>query len=167
MYKGKPCLIGLMAASQVIFLMLVFPLLSQASPLNRTAMVEKPAVLAACSKVSDQEMSNIRGCYDKYYFGLDIIINLTGSGALFATRPHGNMPPETVVTQRGISFKDPNVIYQAGIGRHNIFQNVRVMGDNKIVTGVVNLDITIPKSFLRGGLGGIHLPKGSRIGLVY
>jgi hypothetical protein len=169
MHKGKSCRIGLLAAFLVIFPMLMFSFSSssKASPFTQPAMVERPAVLATCSVVSDQELSNIRGRYDTYYFGLDIIINLTGSGASFATRPHANMPPETIITQRGISFKDANVIYQAGIGRHNIFQNVGVMGDNKIVTGVVNLDILIPKSRLMGGQRGITLPKGSRMGLIY
>ena len=167
MCKGKSCRIGLLATVLVIFLTLMFPLSSKASPFTQPAMVESPAVLATCSVVPDQELSDIRGRYDTYYFGLDIIINLTGSGVAFNMRPHGNMPPETIVTQRGISFKDANVVYQAGIGRQNIFQTVRVMGDNKIVTGVVNLDILIPKSFLRGGLSGITLPKGSRMGLVY
>jgi len=167
MCKRKSCRLGLLATALVIFLMGMFPLSSKASPFTQPSMVERPAVLAACSVVSDQELSGIRGRYDTYYFGLDIIINLTGSGPVFATNPHSNMPPGTIVTQRGINFRDPNVSYQAGIGRHNIFQNVRVTGDNKIVTGVVNLDIMIPKSLMMGGHRGLTLPMGSRIGLVH
>ena len=98
---------------------------------------------------------------------MDVIINWTGSGPFYTMRPHANMPPETVVSPTGLSFKDPSVSYQAGIGRNSIYQAVQVTGDNKIVTGLVNLDIMIPKSMTTrspdlGGLG-----KSSLIGIKY
>jgi len=129
-------------------------------------MVNYPPILAACAVVSDAELINIRGRYDTYYFGMDIIINLTGSGALFSTVPHANMPAGTIFTPSGISFKDPYVTYQAGIGWQSIFQTVQVMGNGKMVTGVVNLDILVPRSLLTGSLSGISLPKISQIGIL-
>ena len=160
-------LIGLLAVFQAIILIIMLPLSSPAGSFTPPARVESPAVLHNCSLVSDQELNNIRGRYDTYYFGLDIGINLTGKGVPVSVTPHTNLPAGTVIDPRGISFSDPNVTYKAGIGPQSIYQTVRVAGDNKVVTGVVNLDITVPKSLFTGGLQGIHIPKGTKIGLGF
>lgn len=154
-----------LGAALIVLLVAMAPLSAWADSVTQPLMVNKPAILAACPLVSDGELNNIRGRYDTYYFGMDIIINLTGSGAPFTLSPHPNMPAGTVLSPTGISFKDAYVAYQGGIGRQSIFQMVQVTGNGKMVTGVVNLDILVPKSLLTGGLGGISLPKGSRIGL--
>lgn len=130
-------------------------------------MVKKPPVLEVCAVMSDSELSNLRGRYDAYYFGLDIIVNLTGSGSPVTLTPHPGIPPETIVSPTGISFKDTNVAYQAGIGQSSVFQSVQVLGDGKLVTGVVNLNIMVPESLLTTGLPGISLPKESLTGLGF
>jgi hypothetical protein len=155
-----------LGARLIVLLVAMTPLSAWAGSATQPLMVNTPPILAACAVVSDGELINIRGRYDAYYFGMDIIINLTGSGALFSTAPHANMPPGTIFTPSGISFKDPYVTYQAGIGGQSIFQTVQVMGNGKMVTGVVNLDILVPRSLLTGSLGGVSLPKLSQIGVL-
>ena len=162
----KSSLPGL-GAALIVLLVAMAPLSAWADSVTQPLMVNKPPILAACAVVPDGELNNIRGRYDTYYFGMDIIINLTGSGVPFTLAPHANMPPGTIFSPTGISFKDANVTYQAGIGRQSIFQMVQVMGNGKMVTGVVNLDILIPRALRIGGLGGISLPKGSLIGLGF
>jgi hypothetical protein len=57
-------------------------------------------------------------------------------------------------------------MYMAGVGRHSLYQAVQVTGDNKIVTGVVNLEIMVPKAMLTRQPH-LSLPKGSLIGLIH
>jgi hypothetical protein len=142
---------------------------SWAGPAGQPLLVNKPPILDTCPEIIDPDLGTIQGRYDTYYFGMDIIINCTGSGPLCTVRPHPNLPPGTVVSPTGLSFKDGEVSYLAGIGRNCVYQAVQVTGDHKIVTGVVNLDILIPQSMTAGrpdlGLGGIS--KGSLAGIKY
>ena len=129
-------------------------------------MVKKPSILDICPEIFDPELDTLRGRYATYYFGMDVIINCAGSGPLFTMRPHPNMPPGTVISSTGLSFKDPYVSYLAGVSKNSIFQAVQVTGDNKIVTGLVNIDILIPQSMITRpqfpGLG-----KGSLAGIKH
>ena len=149
-----------------VLLTVMLPLASWAGSAGQQLMVKKPPILDTFSEIFDPELDTMRGRYDSYYFGLDVILNLTGSGPFFTLTPHPHMPPGTIVTPTGISYQDAEVKYLAGLGRHSLYQAVQVSGDNKIVTGVVNLDILIPKTMFNGRPS-LGLPKGSLIGLTY
>lgn len=151
----------------MILCMALVPLVSWSAPAGQPITVKKPPILDTCPEFSDSELDTRRGRYNTYYFGMDVIINLTGSGPFYTMRPHANMPPETAVNPTGLSFKDPSVSYQAGLGPNSIYQAVQVTGDNKIVTGLVNLDIMIPKSMTTRSpdLGGFG--KSSLMGIKH
>ncbi len=148
-----------------LWLTLVLPLAAQAgSDGDDPLVVQKPRILDACPEIFDAELAKRRGRYDAYYFGLDVRLDLTGSGPFFALRPHANLPPGTVVTSTGISYQDPEVKYLAGLGPHSLYQAVQVTGDRKIVTGVVNLDLKLPQAMVTGN-SPLSLPKASLTGL--
>jgi hypothetical protein len=153
------------AIAVIVLLVIMLPLASWAGSAGQPLMVKKPPILDTFPEIFDPELATMRGRYDTFYFGLDIILNLTGSGPLFTLNPHPGMPVGTVVTSTGISYQDDDVTYLAGLDRRSIFQAVKVTGDNNIVTGVVNLDILIPQSMLTRR-SPLSLPKGSLTGLT-
>lgn len=157
----------LKAAALIVLLTVLAPLSALAGPATQPLIKEKLPVLADCAPIADRELGNIRGRYDTYYFGLDVIVNLTGTGPLFTMTPNPNNTPGTINTGTGISFSDPNVTYQAGIGSHNLYQMVQVTGDGKTVMGVMNLDIMVSKAMLNGSLSAINLPRHSLTGLQF
>lgn len=132
---------------------------------DQSLLVKKPPILNTCPEIFDPELDTLRGRYAAYYFGLDVRLDLTGTGPFFTMTPHPHLPPGTVVTSTGISYQDPEVKYLAGLGPHSLYQAVQVTGDNKIVTGVVNLDIMVPQGMLTGSPRP-SLPKGSLTGLT-
>lgn len=157
--------LGLVAVLIVLLAMLA-PLSALAGPAAQP-LIEKMPVLAHCAPIPDSELDHIRGRYSTYYFGLDVMVNLTGKGPLFTMTPNPNNTPGTVNTGTGISFSDPNVTYRSGIGLHNLYQTVQVTGDGKTVKGVMNLDVIVPKSLLNGRLSPISLPRPTLTGLKF
>ena len=149
----------------VMWLTLILPLTAGAGLAEGPLTVQKPCILDTCPEIMDHELATKRGRYNVYYFGMDVRLDLTGSGPLFTLTPHPNLPPGTVATPTGISYQDPEVKYLGGLGRHSLYQAVQVTGDNKIVTGVVNLDLVIPQRMLTGNPQP-SLPKASLIGLT-
>jgi hypothetical protein len=158
--------LGLVAAV-IVLLTVLAPLSALAGPGTQPLIMEQLPVLADCAPISDRKLDNIRGRYDTYYFGLDVIVNLTGTGPLFTMTPNPNNTSGTINTGTGISFSDPYVTYQAGIESHNLYQMVQVTGDGKTVRGVMNLDIIVSKAMLNGSLSAINLPRHSLTGLQF
>ena len=148
-----------LVAAFIVLLVMLAPLCALAGPAAQPLMVKKLPVLADCALIPDTELDHIRGRYNDYFFGLDIVVNLTSRGPLFTMTPNPNNTPGTINTGTGISFSDPNVSYRAGIGSQYIYQMVQVTGDGKIVRGVMNLDIMVPQSLLNGRSSAISLPK--------
>lgn len=160
----KTLQLGLVAAVIVLWAALT-PVAALAGPTAKSPIIEELPVLAHCAQVPDRELDHIRGRNGQYYFGLDVIINLTGTGALFTMTPNANNTPGTINTGTGITFSDSSVNYRAGIGSQNLYQMVQVTGDNKIVRGVMNLDVKVPQSLLNGSSSAISLPKAGLTGL--
>ena len=152
-------------AAFLAFLAGLAPPSAWAGSLTQPLITEKLPALADCAVIPDSELSNIRGRNGSYYFGLDIIVNLTGTGAPVTLIPSPNNTPGTINTGTGISFSDPNVNYKAGIGSQSLYQMVQVGGNRNIVRGVVNLDIMVPKSLLNGRLRATSIPRVSPSGL--
>jgi hypothetical protein len=154
---GWGVLLAVMAA------MLAVP--AWAGPALQPRVVEQPAILQTLARIPDHELQELRGRYDSYYFGMDIIVNLTGATPSFDIVYHANMPDGVVTSPTGLSYNGDGVAYQAGITKGSVFQTVQVTGDGKIVTGLVNIDITIPQSLLNQPIE-MNLPKGTLEGLA-
>lgn len=138
-----------------------------AGPGSQPRVVEVPAILQSCEHVPDHELQDIRGCYGgRYYFGMDIIVNLARSGPPVRVVPHPNMPEGTRVTRTGVSYRDRSVTYQGGIRPGSVYQAAQVRGNETTVTGVVNLNILVPESMFRPGVQSLSLPN-SRQGITY
>lgn len=150
----------------LVWLPLLLPLAAGAGSEGHPLVVTKPPILDTCPEMFDAELDTRRGRYDSYYFGLDVRLDLTGSGPFYTLRPHPNLPPGTVATATGISYQDPEVKYRAGLGPDSLYQAVQVTGDQKIVTGVVNLDILVPQRMLTRQPQ-MSLPKATLTGLTH
>ena len=147
-----------------LWLTIMLPWAAGAGSSGHPLIVPEPRLPNTCPEIFDPELDTLRGRYDSYYFGLDVWLDLTGSGPFFALTPHPNLPPGTVVTSTGISYQDPEVKYLAGLGPHSLYQAVQVTGDRKIVTGAVNLDLKLPQAMVTGNPRP-SLPKASLTGL--
>ena len=155
------------AAAFIALLGVLAPLSALAGSTAKPMIMKEMPVLAHCALIPDRELNHIRGRNGNYYFGLDVIVNLTGSGALFTMIPNPNNTPGTVNTASGISFSDPYVNYRAGVGPQQLYQMVQVTGDGKIVRGVMNLDIKVPQSMLNGRDSAPSIPRSSLTGLQF
>ncbi len=155
----------LVGVSVIMLLAVMAPLAVFAGPDAQTLVEKRPAVLADRAPLNDNQLEGIRGRYGAYYFGLDIVVNMTGSGPVVSITPHPNMPPGTTVTPTGIVYESGNVSYRAGIGPQSVYQGVQVRGDKNIVMGVVNLDILAPKAMLRGAATTPTIPRPSVFGM--
>jgi hypothetical protein len=158
--------LGLVAAF-ILLLAVLAPLSAWAGPTAKPLIREELPVLAHCALIPDRELDDIRGRNGKYYFGLDVIVNLTGQGVPFTMTPNPNNTPGTINTGTGISFSDPYVNYQAGIRPQQLYQMVQVTGDRKIVMGIVNLNVKVPESLINGRSSAISLPNASLTGIKF
>jgi hypothetical protein len=112
------------------------------------------SVFETCAVVQDQELDEMRGCYDVYSFGMSIKGDLDLASKKFAIQTNytqivnsSNMPSDLKVNSTGsqVAFNDGRVSFMAGIGQNSlgsgIMQVVQVAGSNVIV--VANLDVTL------------------------
>jgi len=162
----KKVRLGFVVAS-IVSLILLVPLSVVARPIAQPLITEEQPALAHCALIPDCELDHIRGRNGNYYFGLDVIVNLTGRGPLFNMIPNPNNTPGTVNTGTGISFSDPSVTYRAGIGSHQLYQMAQVTGDGNAVRGVLNLDVVVPRSLLNGRVSAASIPRTSLTGLTF
>lgn len=142
--------------SGVLWLVITWACPPGAAAREQHRMIRPPEVLQLCKVVPDEELRELRGRYDTYFFGLDIVGNLNvGSGAFtgqvgFST----NVAPNTVnFSGTQVSYNNGNISYQAGIGSTSlgsgIYSMVVVAGTQNVVISntTVNLNIqglTVP-----------------------
>jgi hypothetical protein len=119
-------------------------------------------VLQTCAVLPDQEMAEMRGCYDNWYtFALDIIGNIDlatrtfGVSAEFkaqvqssAAQIQANPQPLQVSFSNGqAAATDGQVLYRAGIGTNSlgsgIMSVVMVAGNNNLVVANTNVILNI------------------------
>jgi hypothetical protein len=160
---GKTASCGAFVGIVTLVLTVMLPWSVWGAPGPQTLMVEKLAAIESCPIMSDSELNSMRGRYDGYFFGLDINVNLCG-GPLFSLgvdpRSTGYTNGDLNVSDKGISYNKGPVNYQAGVGMSNVFQTVQVNGTGIPLTGLVNLNITVPQSLQTlGRTGGLSLPK--------
>ena len=109
-----------------------------------------PDLLQTCARVADRDLQDLRGCYDSYYFAMDIGVTLGGSSPSVNVRFLADVPPGSAPTFNGnqASFNNGNVSFQAGVGNTSmgkgVFQIVSVAGNNNIVIASTNVNINIP-----------------------
>lgn len=122
------------------------------SPLmGKPVSVKKiPDLLQTCARVADQDLQDLRGCYDSYYFAMDIGITLGTSTPSINVTFLADVPPGSAPSFNGnmASFNNGTVSFQAGVGNTSmgkgVFQIVSVAGNNNIVIASTNVNINVP-----------------------
>ncbi len=145
--------------------------------------VKNTDVLQTCAVLADQDMAEIRGCYDNIYaFGLDFIGTIDfaktmkmieGKFFAYAATLKGeqlNTPDANFANGKvdggGVSFSAGNgqVNFQSSVGHSNlgtgVIQLVQVMGNNNLVIANTNVTLNI-KNFQTikptvTGIGGLN-----------
>ena len=111
------------------------------------------SVLETCEVVQDQELAEMRGCYDTYSFGMSVTGNLDMASKNFSIATNYNQamdatqPSRLTVNSTGsqVAFNNGNVSYTAGVGQNSlgtgIMQVVQVAGQNIAVNA--NMSVTL------------------------
>ena len=135
------------------------PLVFSCSGAQIQQAVEKPVpyksqaeLLQTCAKIVDDELKDIRGCYDTYYFAMDIGINMANStpriDVHFTSQVPDGQAPSFNGNMASYNSTNGNVSFQAGVGNTSmgkgVFNVVCVAGNNNIVIANTNVNINIP-----------------------
>jgi hypothetical protein len=143
-----------------ILLLLIGSMAMACATSNAPVSVQQPQkaqaklALETCAVVQDQELAEMRGCYDVYSFGMSIKgdIDLATNNFSFKTNysqvsSASEIPSNLKVNNTGnqVAFNDGTVAYTAGIGKNSlgsgIMQVIQVAGSNVLV--VANMDVTL------------------------
>ena len=138
-------------------LMVMVPLVFSCSGAQIQQSVSKPVphrsqaeLLQTCAKIADAELQDIRGCYDTYYFAMDVGINMSNSTPRIDVHFTSQVPAGQAPSFNGnmASYNNGNVSFQAGVGNTSmgkgVFNVVCVAGNNNIVIANTNVNINIP-----------------------
>ncbi len=162
---GKTASCGAFVGIVTLALMVMLPWAAWGGSGPQALRVEKPSVVEGYPIMTDSELNSMCGRYDGYFFGLDLNVNLCG-GPLFSVTadprstglkngdfsPIKNQYNQTVGYKYGDTNNNNNPVnYQAGIGTSSVYQTVQVNGTGIPVTGLVNLNIEVPKSLTTFG----------------
>lgn len=142
----------LIAAALFLFLTLFLPDRSCARFYQEIEGIQTMNILATdqqLSEINNQELKEIRGCNDTYYFGLDIGINLTQKNPSINVTFNANVPDNAPsFSGNTVSFNDGNVSFQAGMGNsalgNGFYQVISVAGNQNIVIANTNININMP-----------------------
>lgn len=124
---------------------------STMAPVAQQTMA-KGDLLEMCSLVPDRDLQDIRGCYQSYYFALDVGINLTTTKPSITVTYQANVPDGVAPSFTGnmVSFNNGAVSFQAGVGEtalgEGIYSVVSVAGNNNIVIANTNININVPNA---------------------
>ncbi len=121
---------------------------------QRPQHIQTKSVLETCAVIKDEDLAEMRGCYDTYSFGMNITGSLDLASKNFAITTNytqvvdsSQIPSQLMVNPTGsqVAFKNGNVSFTAGIGQNSlgsgIMQVVQAVGQNIIV--VANMDVTL------------------------
>lgn len=109
-----------------------------------------PNLLQTCARVADRDLQDLRGCYDSYYFAMDINVALGTSTPSVNVSFLADVPPGSAPTFNGnmASYNNGTVSFQAGVGNTSlgkgVFQLVSLAGNNNIVIASTNVNINVP-----------------------
>jgi hypothetical protein len=120
----------------------------------RPQETQTKTVLETCAVVQDQELAEMRGCFDIYSFGMSIKGDLDLATKNFSFQMDysqvssaDQVPSNLKKSDTGnqVAFNDGTVSYTAGIGKNalgsGIMQVIQVAGSNVLV--VANMDVTL------------------------
>lgn len=135
----------------LVGVLVCLPLGLSSSPVSAQALESLPSI-KNCSLLSDQELAELRGSYDSYYFSMDIGINMASNDPQVNVQYTAQVPsgsPTPALNGGVASFNDGTVSFQAGAGKGTqgpgFYQVVNVAGNNQIVITNTNFTITLPK----------------------
>jgi hypothetical protein len=102
------------------------------------------------TELQENDLQELRGCYDSYYFALDIGINMTGSTPSVNVQFSAQVPQGTAAPSfsgNAVSFNNGNVSFQAGVGNNSLgagfYQVIGVAGNQNIVIANTNITINV------------------------
>jgi hypothetical protein len=139
--------------------MVMTPLVLSCSGGQIQQAVEKPVphrsqaeLLKTCAKIADDNLKDIRGCYDTYYFAMDVGVNMNTSkptiDVQFTSQVPAGQAPSFNGNTASYTSANGNVSFQAGVGNTSmgkgVFNVVCVAGNNNIVIANTNVNINIP-----------------------
>jgi hypothetical protein len=113
------------------------------------------SVLETCAVVQDQELAEMRGCYDIYSFGMNMELGFDLAKKSFTNiktdykqvTSADQIPSNLKVNDSGtqVAFNNGSVAYTAGVGQNSlgtgIMQVIQVAGSNVIV--MANMNVTM------------------------
>ncbi len=111
-------------------------------------------------ELEEINLKELRGCYDSYYFALDIGVNMTGptpsvNVQFFAQLPEGTTKPG--FSGKSVSFNNGDVSFQAGMGNNSLgtgfYQVISVAGNQNIIIANTNITINVEK------MGNLAIPN--------
>lgn len=134
------------------------PAIQVSVPAQVAEKITKPDVLQTCAVLGDQDMTEIRGCYDNVYaFGLDFVATIDMAnvakkveGGISAYAVAFNGGPLTSVknaTSNSFDSRNGDVHWESSIGTGplgtGVIQLVQVRGNNNLVFASTNVTLNI------------------------
>ena len=122
---------------------------------ERPQETQTKSVFETCQVVQDQELAEMRGCYDSIYsFGMTIEgtmdlakntfkISTGADGQIHGSGTVGTNGGEVSYTGTQVAFKDQNVSFLAGMGAGGVMSMIQVNGNNVSVVNNVLVNLTI------------------------
>jgi hypothetical protein len=133
----------------LVGVLVCLPLGLSSSPVSAQSLESLPSI-KNCSLLSDQELAELRGSYDSYYFSMDIGISTVSNAPQVNVTYTAQVPSGTAPTFNGsvASFNNGSVSFQAGLGNGALgpgyYQVVSVAGNNQMVIASTNITINLP-----------------------
>ena len=135
----------------LVGVLVCLPLGLYSSPVRAQALESLPSV-KNCSLVSDQQLAELRGSYDGYYFSVDIGISMARHDPQVSVQYTAQVPsgsPAPALNGGVASFNNGTVSFQAGAGTGTqgpgFYQVLSVAGNNQMVITNTNFTITLPE----------------------
>ncbi len=138
------------------------------------------SVLETCAVVKDEDLAEMRGCYDTYSFGMTVEGDFDLATKKFSFTNHTTssqtfngsaLPSQVTISPTGnqVAFNNGNVSYTAGVGQNSlgtgimqvvqvVGQNIAVMADMSVVLNInnaVKINVPTAANTLPGTLSGI------------
>lgn len=108
------------------------------------------ASLGELTELKENDLKELRGCYDSYYFALNIGVNMTGNTPSVNVQFSAQLPQGTTAPSfsgNSVSFNNGNASFQAGVGNNALgagfYQVISVAGNQNIIIANTNITINV------------------------
>jgi hypothetical protein len=147
--------------------------------------IQTKSVLETCAVIKDEELAEMRGCYDTYSFGMTVegTFDMIKNSFSFKTAGQGlvdhgvyengpNVPSQLTINPTGtqVSFSNANVAYTAGVGSNSlgngIMQVVQVVGQNIMVMADMSVVLNINGVNMMKPTAGNTLSTPALLGII-